>query len=413
MRQERRHRIGRLHRRLSATLHDLLAELAAMDDEEGWAADGATDAKAWLVHELGLSRATARRWVEVAHRLDQFPVVAEGLTSGRLSVEQARPLCRLMEAFEVGTDIETVDGIAVETEADLAEVADDHTVAQLERLARRTKPVTPSDEVEDEATAFVETWWDHDRMLHLSGAIPGVDGAVVELALRHLATQVPKDPATGQWLDYDRRMAEALVQMATGSLTLDGDPDRATVAVHVDAAVLAGAGNGHIPDGPSLTAEAIRRLTCDGRWQTVADGPDGRPVGVGRVTRSIPPWLHRLVIERDEGCRFPGCGRSRYTHAHHIVHWAHGGPTDLANLVTLCGHHHRMLHREGWGVHGDPAGDLRWTRPDGRTHVALRREDAFPDAMPVPVRLEVLDSAFTSRWGPIPLPAPIRAGPDP
>jgi hypothetical protein len=82
-------------------------------------------------------------------------------------------------------------------------------------------------------------------------------------------------------------MAEALVQMATGSLTRDGDPDRTTVAVHVDAGVLSGAGNGHIPDGPSLTAETIRRLTCDGRWQTIVDGPDGRPVGVGKVTRSI------------------------------------------------------------------------------------------------------------------------------
>jgi hypothetical protein len=255
MRHDHRRRIGKLHRRLSATLHDLLVEVAAIDDDEGWAADGATDTKAWLVHELGVSRATARLWVEVARRLDQFPLVADGLRSGRLSVEQARPLCRLMEALAVGTDIETVDGIAVENQADLADIADDHTVAQLERLARRIEPVTPSDEVEETATAFVETWWDDRRMLHLSGAIPGVDGAVVELALRRLATQVPKDPATGQWLDYDWRMAEALVQMATGSLTRDGDPDRTTVAVHVDAGVLSGAGNGHIPDGPSLTAE--------------------------------------------------------------------------------------------------------------------------------------------------------------
>jgi hypothetical protein len=119
------------------------------------------------------------------------------------------------------------------------------------------------------------------------------------------------------------------------------------------------------------------------------------------------------VIERDEGCRFPGCGRTRFTHAHHIVHWAHGGPTDLGNLVTLCGHHHRMLHREGWRIHGDPAGQLQWIRPDGRAYVPLRKEDAFPDAMPVPVRLEVLDEAFTARWGPIPHPEPIRAGPDP
>jgi predicted restriction endonuclease len=31
--------------------------------------------------------------------------------------------------------------------------------------------------------------------------------------------------------------------------------------------------------------------------------------------------------------------------AHHIVHWAEGGETSLDNLVILCRHHHRQLHR--------------------------------------------------------------------
>jgi len=37
-------------------------------------------------------------------------------------------------------------------------------------------------------------------------------------------------------------------------------------------------------------------------------------------------------------------------HAHHIVHWADHGPTCLANLVLLCGHHHRVIHHTPWQV---------------------------------------------------------------
>ncbi|MBW6439872.1 HNH endonuclease [Actinoplanes hulinensis] len=37
--------------------------------------------------------------------------------------------------------------------------------------------------------------------------------------------------------------------------------------------------------------------------------------------------------------------------AHHIVSWADGGPTDIANLTLLCGHHHRLIHDDaGWRI---------------------------------------------------------------
>ena len=41
-------------------------------------------------------------------------------------------------------------------------------------------------------------------------------------------------------------------------------------------------------------------------------------------------------------------------HAHHIRHWLHGGKTKLANLVLLCGHHHRVIHHTLWEVRLHP-----------------------------------------------------------
>jgi hypothetical protein len=60
----------------------------------------------------------------------------------------------------------------------------------------------------------------------------------------------------------------------------------------------------------------------------------------------------------------PGCGATRGLHAHHIVHWEDGGPTELWNLVLVCPHHHRLHHRGVITITG-PADRLVVTDSDG------------------------------------------------
>jgi hypothetical protein len=48
------------------------------------------------------------------------------------------------------------------------------------------------------------------------------------------------------------------------------------------------------------------------------------------------------------------------------VHWAHGGGTDLENLVLVCDAHHRLVHEGGWSIRGRPGRDLRFLDPRGR-----------------------------------------------
>jgi hypothetical protein len=87
---------------------------------------------------------------------------------------------------------------------------------------------------------------------------------------------------------------------------------------------------------------------------------------VGRRGRAVPGYMARLLRHRDGACRFPGCERRRWLKAHHLVHWARGGATDLDNLVLLCHAHHRLLHEGGWRTSGHPARDLRFHDPGGR-----------------------------------------------
>lgn len=105
----------------------------------------------------------------------------------------------------------------------------------------------------------------------------------------------------------------------------------------------------HLEDGTRISAETSRRLSCDAGVVKVVRGPDGDVLNVGRRTRTVPPALRRALEVRDRGCRFPGCGL-RFTDAHHVEHWAHGGETKLENLILLCRFHHRLVHEEGWRV---------------------------------------------------------------
>jgi hypothetical protein len=103
----------------------------------------------------------------------------------------------------------------------------------------------------------------------------------------------------------------------------------------------------------------------------IAHAPSGSILDVGRRTRTIPPAIRRALEARDRGCRFPGCG-SRFTDAHHVVHWADGGATKLDNLILLCHYHHRLLHEEGFHLELNP-----W--PGGRPVFYDRRGVPVPE----------------------------------
>ena len=49
------------------------------------------------------------------------------------------------------------------------------------------------------------------------------------------------------------------------------------------------------------------------------------------------------------------------TDMHHLLDWSDGGPTDIDNLVSVCGSHHRELQE-----HNLKIGNSWLTRPSGK-----------------------------------------------
>lgn len=107
----------------------------------------------------------------------------------------------------------------------------------------------------------------------------------------------------------------------------------------------------HIAGVARVSAETARRASCDATIVTMVEDALGRPLGIGRQSVKVPRWLRRLLTCRDaDTCRFPSCTARRFVDAHHIQHWADGGPTDLDNLVLLCRFHHRLVHEAGYRI---------------------------------------------------------------
>src|SRR3712207_4615183 len=62
---------------------------------------------------------------------------------------------------------------------------------------------------------------------------------------------------------------------------------------------------------------------------------------------------------------FAGCDAPHFwCDVHHLLHWAHGGETELENSALLCERHHTKVHH-GFRVERQPDGRWRTYRPDG------------------------------------------------
>jgi hypothetical protein len=337
---------------MTTALSDILTAITEAEDAESYWAQGSQTTSEWLAANLRIHGKTARMWSRLAKQLREFPAFRERMASGELNLDQVRELIRYVEP---------------ENHAAIAAAAAFDSAEDLEAIARAERRVTRERVREQRAERYFIEFFDHEEMTYsFRGEIPGSDGLVVHRAMQLLAWNAPEEPVYELPRHPEHRMADAFVEMASNALANTSDHDIATVVVHASADELQLDDRvGKAEFGSEVPMEIVRRLTCDGRIQLVAHADDDGVLGIGRVDRTIPAWLRRLIRDRDGGCRFPGCHRTYWTQVHHMIHWAHGGPTDLDNLVTLCGHHHRMLHEDQWSVRGDPAGELEWLLPGG------------------------------------------------
>ena len=371
---ERAGRIATLHR-------EQLSDIAEFDEAESWRGDGAVSMIGWVTAQCRVSSSTARQWVRSAFHLKSLPRLAEGLASGELSLDLVEPLAEVAspsddaalreasrhwsvsQARELATWHRAQKEAEAEAAAAAAAAAGDPSAQALESEAARNS--------EGRTLRFNDTqhsFWMRFTKEDYAAAKSVLVGRVEAEKRRQEEARVSAGSDPLGYVPYDKLLYDAcidLLRAGNGS----GSSVRPRVVVHAPLELLLGCSNEGVAEiagvGP-VPVEVVRRLACDAKVDLAVEDNTGSILQQGRARRNATP-VQRIEIERrDKGCRFPGCSYTEFTNVHHIQHWVHGGATDMDNLVTLCGRHHRAVHELGWSVSGDADAVLTFTSPHGR-----------------------------------------------
>jgi hypothetical protein len=217
----------------------------------------------------------------------------------------------------------------------------------------------------------------------IKGFLDPVGGATLCTALDPLARSTGSDDARSR----ERRYADALVELAGHSLDasllprVGGQRPHLQVTTTLETLVGAeGAPAGMLERAGPIGTRTVQRLSCDASITRVLLGSDSAVVDVGRARRLPSGATRRALHARHGGCEWPGCDRpASWTAAHHIKHWAHGGATDLNNLVLLCHRHHWLAHEGGWELVRGEDGEMKSVAPIPVVRWQSRAPDPAPE----------------------------------
>jgi hypothetical protein len=322
------------------------------------ASDGAASTAAWLRHQGRMREGDARAAIEAGAVSDLLSETGEAWRAGAVSSAAFRTIA--------AARVKGHDDTYVKCEPLFLDLARRHDLRELRRATAHFKRLALADGTEPGAHDGLHVSQAYAGGVAFSGELADLGGETFMTAL-HAYTDPPDDQFPKK---TSKRYAEALVRICEVALAHTGTPERARaqVSIVVDWKTLNDRQPGRLDGeftGP-IHPRDLERLLCDCDISRIVTGPTGLPLDVGTMRRTPTPAMRRALVERDGGCRWPGCDRpAGFCDAHHVVPWwPDRGPTNLENLVLLCSHHHHVTHAPGWSITFDGA-TLTVDRPAG------------------------------------------------
>jgi hypothetical protein len=358
-------------RRLPAFDHVLVAALASC----GAHVDaGVRNTATALVQALRVSPAEAAGRVRAARDLGPrvdftggamqplYPHVAAAQAAGSISVAHARVITDTIRTLPTAAHAVHAD----ELEQALLDVAHQAAADQVAKagacaLAAIDPDGTLANDEDHQRLRGLTLHPNPDGTADLRGRLTPACAAAVHAVLDPLAAPTPAttasddvDTATADPRSHPQRMHDALYDAAQRLLRSGTLPDSggvpATVVITITLDQLESrVGVATTSHGGLISIPAALKMAADAHLIPVVLGHGGGILDYGRTCRYATPAQRRALAARDGGCSFPGCDTPpAWCEAHHIIHWEHGGHTDLDNLTLLCGYHHREHQKIGW-----------------------------------------------------------------
>jgi len=324
--------------RLRDRLDAYLADVAAAADEQADARVLHAGSTGMLVAvATGANPQTGSAMVARGNALQHLPVVHAAFRAGAISGAHVGVITAESPRIPGFADLEA----AVVTIAEQVEPAEVRRLLRL--LADQARPQARDDQAQalhaKRSLSLSET---PDGMFRLDGYLDPVAGANLRDALAPLMARTGRDdPRTPK-----QRRADALGDLVAAGAANRNPLGVSQLSVLVDLEDLSAGDSGQLDDESVLGTRMFDLLTCTAIVAVILGTRRKNvfvPLALARGKRGASTSQWRALIARDRGCI--RCGRApRYCQAHHIHHWAHGGKTDLANLVLLCQTCHHDLH---------------------------------------------------------------------
>ena len=329
---------------LDLKFSEMAAAFAATDEYDE---QGSVTPIDWIRHNCHMGKGAVADRVAVGEQLTTLTASAEAVAGGEIGFPHLALIARTASAIEESGTTKPFD------ETHLLGKAREFSVARFRDFCHHQRHAADPEGYAAEQAQGVEARSltlspGEGGMVWLRGVLDAEGGATLRTALEPLARRV----GIGDERKRDRRLADALVELAHHSLDSGMVPQRASQRAHLQVTTTletllqrAGAPAADMEFSLPISAASVERLACDCKITRILLGAESAVINVGRSTRMIKPATRRALNVRDRGCRWPGCDRPvSWTEGHHIAFVTRGGPTDLPNLVLLCYRHHWMVH---------------------------------------------------------------------
>ena len=315
--------------------------LADFDARDGASLLDYPSTVAYLKHRMRMGSSRANLYVHLARAAKRFRETFESWRHNQISGDQAREMFRVAEKLPEEYQ---------RAETGLLEVCGD-TPAETRKIldywsATQDRPGVILDAEAQQARRCLDYKQKANGMFEGSFCLTTLAGEALLTGLDSLMPPQDQDSRSPS-----QRRHDALEDLARHYLTRPDTPrvggEKPNITVHIDLEALHGKPGGlhETTNGRVLDVETIRQLACDASITRIVFDSPSEILDVGRRTRVISPPLRRAVVARDRHCIIPGCDRdATWCDVHHIVHWADGGETVLANLCLLCRYHHTLVH---------------------------------------------------------------------
>jgi hypothetical protein len=352
-------RLKRVHSKLEAQLARLTY---AADAAGAFIGTGAKDTAEWLAKQTGTSTPRNRSAAELGEAMANSDELADAVTSGEVSTDQAAAAVRASGGHAL--DAEIVDAIA---RLPLPSVK-----PAVENWRARTDPDRDADLTDIQRARRSLRLTDlPDGMTRIDGLLDPESGAIVRTTLDGIINQSAFD---GTKRTRDQRTADALTQLCSaaskGKLVGGRSNTKLITTVAFETVVERAAKRGITHVGPTLDPATVRKLACDAGIHRLITGPGSSILDFGHENKLVSDNQFLALVARDQRCRWPGCSiRATWCDAHHIVHRADHGRTNHDNLVLLCHRHHQLGHQQGWKITGTGS-RLTIHHPDNTTEVS-------------------------------------------